>query len=359
LPEKREITAFLIAGAVIASLIAGPTLSGCAGKGKTQLKVFHADSLTIPFQEIEKQFELKYPDVDVMLDGHGSIQVIRAVTELHQDVDLAAVADSQLISLLMYNTQMPDKKGPYADWLINFATNALGIAYTDKSPYATEISGDNWYEIMSRPDVKIGLADARIDALGYRVLMAVQLAESYYRDDSIFEQLFDGAFTIRLGSSFANGVTTITVPQLYKSAQERMVLRSYSLQLLALLESGDIDYSFEYESVAKQHGLKFLSLPPAFDLSSEDYADTYGKVSVVMDFQRFMSVNPEFRGAPIVYGITIPKNAPHPKEAAEFMQFLFGPEGQQVLTENFQPPLLPPEADDKAKIPDDIRSLVK
>lgn len=355
---KGKLICHLMMVVLITPLILGFTSCGSVGQNKIQLRVYHADSLLIPFQEIEKQFEVKYPDIDVLLDGHGSIQVIRSVTELHQDVDLAAVADSQLIPLLMYHTQMPDGNGPYADWYIDFATNALGIAYTDKSPYASEITIDNWYEIMSRQDVRIGLADPRIDSLGYRVLMAVELAESYYKDDTIFEQLFDGAFTIRLDVSFANGITTITVPQLMKSAQDRIVLRSYSLQLLALLESGDVDYSFEYESVARQHNLKFLKLPQAIDLSSQDYANTYQQVHVIMDFQRFASVNPEFFGAPIVYGLTIPKNAPHQEEAIEFIQFLFSPEGQRILSDNYQPPLSPPKADDIAKVPDTLRSLL-
>ncbi len=41
-----------------------------------------------------------------------------------------------------------------------------------------------------------------------------------------------------------------------------MVIRPYSVNLLPLLESGDLDYAFEYESVIKQHGLESVSLPP-------------------------------------------------------------------------------------------------
>jgi len=37
----------------------------------------------------------------------------------------------------------------------------------------------------------------------------------------------------------------------------------------ALLESGDIDYAFEYLSVARQHRLEFLSLPSEIDLGSD------------------------------------------------------------------------------------------
>jgi len=132
----------------------------------------------VPFARIEKEFESQNPDIDVEIQAHGSIQVIRQVTELGQDVDVVAVADYSLIPMLMYATKMPDGK-PYADWYIKPATNTMVLAYTPQSKYASEINADNWYQIVSRPDVKFGLADPRMDAVGYRTLMLDSLAESY------------------------------------------------------------------------------------------------------------------------------------------------------------------------------------
>ena len=50
---------------------------------KTPLSVFAAGSLIIPFGNIEKAFEAKYPNIDVQAEYHGSIQVSRHATELH------------------------------------------------------------------------------------------------------------------------------------------------------------------------------------------------------------------------------------------------------------------------------------
>lgn len=353
LNRKLSIAAIIIASAVVFTSCAP------AGQNKVQLRVYMADSLMIPFQTIEKQFELKYPGVDVLIEGHGSIQVIRAVTELGDDVDLAAVADSQLIRLLMYDTQMPDKNGPYADWCIDFATNAIGIAYTDNSRYAKEIKADNWYQIMSRPDVNIGFSDPRIDSLGYRTLMVAQLARAYYKDDALFDRLLAGNFSPVIGITTSQGITVIKVPEMLRPALPRVILRSYSLQILALLESGDVDYSFEYESVARQHGLNFLKLPDEINLSSQNYTQLYRQVKVEMDFQRFASVNPKFNGAPIVYGVTIPNNALHPEVATTFLEFLLGQGGQSILRENYQPPLVPAVSDNPAKVPDILRGLIQ
>lgn len=95
---------------------------------KTPLVVFAAGSLIIPFADIESAFEAKYPDIDVRAEYHGSIQVMRHVTELHEPIDIVATADASLVPMLMYATNNPDTGRPYADWFIRFAGNELVLA---------------------------------------------------------------------------------------------------------------------------------------------------------------------------------------------------------------------------------------
>ena len=175
--------------------------------GKTKLVVFEADSLMVPFARIEKEFESQNPNIDVEMQAHGSIQVIRQVTELGQDVDVVAVADYSLIPMLMYATKMPDGR-LYADWYIKPATNTMVLAYTPQSKYASEINAKNWYLIVSRPDVKFGLADPRMDAVGYRTLMLDSLAESYYHQENILQDMIGSGFKIPITDFTQNGMTT-------------------------------------------------------------------------------------------------------------------------------------------------------
>lgn len=324
---------------------------------KTELKVIIAGSLLVPFQELEKEYESLHPDIDVVLEGHGSVQAIREVTELGNRADVLAVADTQLIPLMMYRLNIPDSDMPYADWYINFSTNKLGIAYQDQSAYLTQINADNWYQILSRPDVSVGLPDPRIDSMGYRVLMLLQLAEDYYQNDAIFENMIGSAFDPQIEIIKQGNLATIIVPEIVKSTQDRVKLRGYSIQLMALLESGDLDYAFEYQSVAKQRGLNFLSLPEGLDLSSPDYENNYRRVEVNLDFKRFASLAPKFQGTRIVYGLTIPNNALHPAEAAEFIQFLLGDGGKAIFEKNYQPELAAPVCDDPQALPESLKSL--
>jgi ABC-type molybdate transport system substrate-binding protein len=67
------------------------------------------------------------------------------------------------------------------------------------------------------------------------------------------------------------------------------------------------------------------------------YEEFYSQVQVELDFQRFATVKPQFRGERIGYGITIPAAAPHPEEAALFVSFLLSPEGRALMEADHHP----------------------
>jgi molybdate/tungstate transport system substrate-binding protein len=311
----------------------------------------------VPFSEIEAAFEAEHPDIDVFIEGHGSIQVIRHVTELFEESDIVAVADHTLIPMLMYNTTVPDTDKSYASWYIKFATNSLGIAYTPSSLYGGEINAQNWYEILARPDVRLGISDARLDACGYRAFMLLKMAEEYYGDSTIFNKVL-GQFNPVIKIESEGTTTTVLVPEVLHPVDERIVLRGSSIRMLALLDSGDIDYAFEYRSVAEQHQLEFLELPPEINMGETGYSGLYEKVVCELDFHRFSTVQPVFAGEPIIYGVTIPYNAPHPDKAVSFVEFLLGDTGKQILMRNHQPQLVPFEADNIDKAPPELGRML-
>lgn len=324
----------------------------------SRVRVFCAGSLMIPFAAIEAAFEAENPDLDVEVEAHGSIQVIRHVTDIHEEIDVVASADHGLLSMLMYNSVNPDTGQPYADWNVRFATNRVALAYGAHSPGADEITADNWAEIISRPGTRVGLSDPRFDALGYRELMILQLAEARYGRRTLFEDVFAGRFTQPIRVVQEADHARILVPEVLELRRNStVVMRGASIQLIPLLQSGDVDYLFEYESVAQQHNLAHLVLPEALNLGSPAYADDYGRVSVKLDFRRFASVEPVFPGEVIAYGLTIPSNAPNPEGAARFVAFLLGPQGKRIMAENHHPLLDPPRADHHDLLPTSLQPL--
>ena len=333
-------------------------LTGCSATGakKSTLVVLEADSLMVPFAQLQKQFELKNPNINVELQPYGSIQAIRQVTELGQQADIVAVADSSLIPMMMYQTKMSDGK-PYAGWDIESNSNQLVLAYTPTSKYAGEINSNNWYQIISRPDVALGLTDPRIDAVGYRTLMLLGLAASYYNDPTLVQDAVGSHFSMPITADTLNGLTTVSVPELLEPTDSHLVLRNVDMELLALLQSGNIDYTLDYKSVVIQDGLNYLELPPEINLGNVSDAAGYQKVTVNMDYQRFATVSPVFQGSPIIYGMTIPNNAQNTTAAIKFIQFVLGPEGRQIFQNCNQPELMPPMCDNASALPGTLKTL--
>ncbi|HNB03860.1 MAG TPA: tungstate ABC transporter substrate-binding protein WtpA [Methanoregulaceae archaeon] len=308
----------------IAILLAGSILlAGCAGTvppSKT-LKVIAAGSLLAPFAEAEQEFEASHPDIDVQIEGHGSIQVIRQVTDLGRTADVIAVADESLIPDLMYHP-MKDSSRNYTDWYQPLSTNEMVIAYTNRSRYHDEINQENWYRILARPDVRLGFSNPMLDAAGYRSLMVLQLAEEEYSEPLLFETLVTDHFPSTITVSSGTGGTTISLPEIMRPSDEKVVIRDGSIYLLSLLSAGGIDYAIEYRSVAEGMNLSYVTLPPSIHLGSAEYADRYRDVTVILGFPRFATIGSERNGRPIVYAVTVPANAPNPDLALEFIGYI-------------------------------------
>ena len=306
----RGIVVFFLVSALVAVFC---VLPGCAQEAQT-VKVFHAGSLAVPLEQAEQQFEALHPEVDIQRESMGSVACVQQITEIGKNGSVLASADYSLIPSMMY----PD----YADWYVRFATNDLVLAYNpDRSMYASEITPENWYEILRRDGVVFGFSNPNDDPCGYRSVMVFQLAEFNYGDDQIFDDLIleNTAITV---SEEADGTYYITTPEDLQPITEKVDIRPKSVELVAFVEEGGLDYAFEYRSVAVQHNLSFVDLPLGIDLSAVEYADSYEKVHVELASGNIQT------GKPIVYGITVPKVADNPEGGMEFVEFVIGESGQ-------------------------------
>ena len=289
--------------------------------------VFHAGSLTVPFAAMEKTFEAKHPKVDILREAGGSTKMARMISELHKPADIMASADYEVIT----DNLMPK----YADWNVRFAANQLVLCYTDNSKFAKEVNAKNWYDVLARKGVVWGHSDPNLDPCGYRSLMVLQLAEKYYKKPGLNEKLL------------AN--------------RPKENIRPKSVELVSLLKTGNMDYAWEYLSVAAQHELKYLTLPVEINLG--DYRqDAFYKQAQVKVSGKKPGTFITLTGQSCTYGITLLKNAPNPQAATAFLAYLLDPAGGlAVLKSMGQPPLKPcsvPTAAMKAKLPKALASLV-
>ncbi len=321
--SKTGIVTLTLALLLILSQLAGctqpaPTNDELSGK----LPIYHAGSLTIPFRQLSEAFTRLHPGVEILLESAGSLTTIRKVTELGKEGGVIGSADYTAIPKLMF----PE----YADWYITFASNQLCLAYTDKSRFRDEINGDNWYQILQRDGVRYGRSDPDQDPCGYRTLMVWQLAEDYYNEPGLYHQL----------DSAAGGL-----------------MRPKEVDLIALLESGDLDYAFEYSSIAVQHNLNRVVLPSEINLSSEQFSEYYATAQVEIPGKEPGETITQ-TGTPIVYGVTIPKNFPNPELAVAWVDFLLSADGIAIMAANGQPPIIPAVTNDKDKLPDELKEYV-
>ena len=206
----------------------------------TTLTIFAAGTLAVPFKQIDALFEKKYPNVTVQPRFGGSVMMAKQITDLHQDADLLAVADYNVIPKYMFANPA------HAAWYVGIARNAITFVYTDKSKYANEINADDWYKVLARQGVEIGRANPDTDPAGYQTVQMLDLAEKYYKEPGLEQKILANA-------PLAN-------------------MRDTETSLISALQLGQIDYLAIYRSDALQHHLKFIDLPAKIDLS--DPADS-------------------------------------------------------------------------------------
>ncbi len=352
--NKMKVAALFI----VATLVLSVAVAGCTGnqgsdgsngdsdgngsEGQASVKIFHAGSLAVPFEEIESKFEEEF-NVDVQREAAGSVTTVRKVTDAGKVADVVAVADYTLIPSLMFEE--------YADWYGRFAKNQMVLAYNEESKFSEEINSENWYRILQRDGVKFGFSDPNQDPCGYRSQMVIELAEFHYGNDQIFENLIESNSNIK-DNETEDGRMVLMPESSQANPSDKIMLRPKETDLVSGLETGSIDYFFIYRSVAQQHDFEFVQLPTQIDLSSVEYTDFYKKAVVKR------ATGEKASGKPIVYGITIPKNAENPELAAKFVEFALSETGDNVMQEMGQPPITPAVVNDKDKVPDQIKDLV-
>ncbi len=308
--------------AIVISLL----ITGCSKNdpAKKDLIIFHAGSLSVPLRKVSELFMQQNPDITVKAEAAGSRACARKISELDKQCDILALADYKIVSNLL----MP----VHANFNIQFATNEMAIAYTDKSLFHEKINAENWPEILMGEKVTFGRSDPDLDPCGYRTLMVFQLAERYYNENDLADELAN-----KFGKRF---------------------IRPKETDLLALLESGQIDYLFIYRSVAVQHGLKVIALPDQINLKSEDFADIYKtakvEVSGKQPGQKMIRT-----GEPMVYSVTIPRNSPNPEIAAKWIELLLSPQGVSIMENNGQPCVIPPNIELSNNLPEALKKFAK
>lgn len=296
---------------------AGASLSG-------DLVIFHAGSLAVPMEQLSREFMRLHPGVRIQREADGSRSCARKISELGRACDVMASADYRVIDELLIPT--------HASWNVRFASNELVVAMAHGKAKAKGVTGANVFDRMVSGRVSFGRSDPNSDPCGYRSVHAIKLAGLHLSRPGLADSLL---------------------------ALHHRYIRPKEVDLLALLEMGEIDAMFIYRSVAVQHGLDIVELPPEVDLGDPSLDGLYAKVWVDITGSR-PGETTRMRGESMVYGVTIPHGAPNPEAAMAFVRFLLEKDqGGAIMARNGQPSVVPAPTASWSALPAGLRAYAE
>lgn len=290
-----------------------------AAANAAALAVYAAGTLAVPFHRIDRAFERVHPGVTVHAQFGGSVMMARRIADLHQRADVYAAAAYGVIPRVL-------GKAGLANWYVGFASNAVTLAYTPNSKGARRIGAHNWYKVVAQPGVVIGRSNPNTDPSGYQFLQMLSLASRYYHQPGLKKQVLANA--------------------------PKSAMRDTETSLISVLQTGQIDYLAIYTSSARTHHLRYVPLPDRINLSQPAYAAYYARGTA-------RSGKWTLHGAPLIYGVTVPNNAPAAKLGREYITFLMGPQGRKIMRNSGFGTFARPWAQGIAHMPAELRRKVR
>ena len=263
------------------------------------LKIMHAGALRRPIGDCLHIFRRRFRGTKIDLQAAGSRECARRILT-GEPFDVVVLADPAVFAEFL----VPDFVGDY----FVFATDQIVIGYSrygHQYRSGKEINDQNWMDVLLADGVSFGRSDEHLDPCGYRTLMVWQLAEDYYRRPGL-AALFQ---------------------------QQCRLMYAKSIDLVAPLMEGGVDYAFIYASEARQVGLPYVVLPSPINLAHPAYADYYGRAAVTVR-SKDSGGTTIVRGTPIEFAVAVSRKAENPGLAASFIELLTDDEGQQVLENN-------------------------
>jgi molybdate/tungstate transport system substrate-binding protein len=175
----------------------------------------------------------------------------------------------------------------FTKWYIQYAGNAMVVAYSSSSKYASQfaaIAGGkkplrDMFALMEKPGFKLGRTDPNLDPQGRSFIEMLELAQMYYHLP-------------------ANTVTKILGGPL-ASADSPEIFAESSLD--ATLESGQLDAASAYLTQAIELHLHYIRLPVPINLSSAALASQYAKAHITITAH---GVKTPKSGKPLVLDLT-------------------------------------------------------
>lgn len=255
-----------------------------------------------------------------MMEGLLKTSVART---LKLDVHGRAQGSSALAQLIVSGSIRPDvflpvTPGPMmtvlragkADVARPVAHTEMVIAYSPKSRFAAKLEAagkgkGNWWEILEDPGIRFGRTDPVGDPQGRNIIFTMMMAAKVYKQPDLVERI--------LGPTI----------------NEKQIFTEPTIQ--ARLQSGELDAASAYRIQPGPFNLPFINLPKEINLSGQNVHAEHPDISLTVGGKTY---NPE----PLIYYAAVLKDAPNPRGAAAFAEWLKGDEAQAIFRRFYYDP---------------------
>ena len=190
------------------------------------------------------------------------------------------------------------------------AHTEMVIAYSPKSRFASRLEAagkgkSNWWEILQEPGLRFGRTDPVGDPQGRNIIFIMMLAAKVYKQPDLVEKI--------LGPTI----------------NEKQIFTEPTIQ--ARLQSGELDAASAYKIQPGPFNLPYITLPKEINLSGQNVHADHPEVTLSVGGKTY---NPE----PLIYYAAVLKDAPNPKGAAAFANWLKGDEAQAIFRHFYYDP---------------------
>ncbi len=310
----------LVVGLGIGYAIPRSGAGGPAGpSGSSTLSVIAAGTLGAPFSSLASLLANTTPGIAAPLASQqyeGSLSVMAAVAQLSGTYDVVASADYHLI---------PQELEPtLASWEAVFATSPEALVYDPTVAALDGMNTTNWPQKVLASGLPLGIANASTDPNGYNEIFVLEL-QGLLQNGST-SALYSHFFSTPVGSyAIANPTTTRLEPE---------------SNVASLIQSHTIALFITYRSYAVSHGLSYVDFDPKVGLGSTDPSalDFYAQASTTI---QPASGTQTLHGAPVLFSVTVPRNAPNATLGIAFVHIVLSPAGQAILLSDGLSPIFP------------------
>ena len=259
------------------------------------LEVFHADSLAGPMQELKKAFEGKNQGVTLNLTSGVSRQLAERILK-GDTCDVFAPSSPAVVDEDLMNKKIAGSGKEAASWYIVFSANEMVVITTKGNPMGIRQVAD-----LVKAEVKFVRVTGEKDLATNRTIEFLKKAAVLEGKPDLAQKIIDGAM---VDPSKPN-----SVPDTIRAVREGKA------------NAGVIYYS---AAVAARNDLDIIRFPAGVNLSDS-----------------------------IRNAASVPGTAKNEKDAMAFVKFLLSAEGQNILKETGQPPVVP--AIRKGNVPAEIK----